>query len=149
MAVDECLNDPITIKCVHELCSKGLISGAVPLWNQIRVREDGSIFYVLGGVSKNLELPFDVGKPEKHAGWDDLKVASLLVAGLINKNVVLLTANTRRDEFGLRNILSKVVEPLLDEPISLIGLFKKGKTTHAKYTKKVRSYMEKYEPICG
>jgi len=63
MAVDECLNDPITIKCVHELCSKGLVSGADPLWNQIRVREDGSIFYVLGGVSKNLELPFDAGKP--------------------------------------------------------------------------------------
>ena len=46
VVVDESLNDPKVEKAIIHLCNGGQASGSVPLWNERRVRQDGSIQYV-------------------------------------------------------------------------------------------------------
>jgi hypothetical protein len=137
LAIDECLNHPVVKSAVALACNEGLAIGADPLWNQRRVREDGSVCYVWGGVPRGFKAPFDVGKPEKHAVWDDQSVVYCLVAKLIQSNVVLLTENIRFDEFGVRKLLRDVVAPKLQDTVSLTALFKSGRTSYSDYCDRV------------
>jgi len=110
------------------------------LWNQRRVRADGSIRYVLGGLQKRrVPLPasdWDWGVPEKGARWDDQMALRMLIGQFYHRSpVVLLSENTRMDRLGLRRLLRERerVAPILDRRIadhlSLTALFKKGRTT--------------------
>jgi hypothetical protein len=143
LAIDECLNHPIVKAAVLQACHAGLATGAMPLWNQRRVRADGSVCYFWGGIPRDFNAPFDVGKPEKYAIWDDQQVVYCLVAQLIVHNVVLLTENIRFDAKGIRRLLRDVVGPKLDPTVSLTGLFKRGKTSHTDYCKGMIAFLGK------
>lgn len=142
LAIDECLNHPIVNAMVPRLCCANLVSGAGPLWNQRRIREDGTIVYAMGGVPRGTKSDhFDFGKPEKHASWDDEMVVRYLTCLLAPHDVVFLSENTRFDEFGLRKLLRDHVAPTLDDRVSLTGLFRRGKTTYELYCRGVTEFL--------
>jgi hypothetical protein len=87
---------------------------------------------------------FDVGKPDKHASWDDEFVVHYLTCLLVNNDVVLLTENTRLDELGLRRLLRDRIGPQLDNRVSLTGLFRRGKTGYEAYCVGVIEFATNY-----
>jgi hypothetical protein len=145
LAIDECLNHPVVNAMVPRLCCADLVSGAGPLWNQRRIREDGSIVYAMGGVPRGTKSDhFDLGKPEKHASWDDELVVHYLTCLLVPHDVVFLSENIRLDELGLRKLLRDCVAPSLDDRVSLTGLFRRGKTTYQLYCHGVTEFLMGY-----
>lgn len=142
LAIDECLNHPLIEATVIQACNAGLANGAGPLWNQRRVRDDGSVCYVFGGAPRDYDSSF-IGKPAKHAVWDDQKVVCCLIPQLLSNNVVLLSENIRFDKLGLRRILLNIVAPKLNSTVSLTSLFKRGKTPYRDFCGKVITFLSK------
>lgn len=144
IAIDECCDHPMIQDMAIKLLLAGYADRSTPLWNQRRVRKDGSILYVLGGLSKTdiKREDCDQGVSQKGARWDDQMVLHLLLGNLYHRNpVVLLSENTKMDRFGLRRLLREVVAPALsrraDDHLAIIALFKKGKTSYEDYCRRV------------
>jgi hypothetical protein len=148
IGVDECANSPVLFNAIVQLCNRNLASGAGPLWNQRRVRPDGSILYVMGGLSRSWPVSdFLNSKRADHATWDDEKVVScLLVQFHSDDRLVLLTENVRLDVGGLRSLLRSIAAPVLTERhrqrFSLTVLFKSGKIDFAQYALRVTQFFE-------
>jgi hypothetical protein len=153
VCLDECVRGPAVKDLVLRLCEDGLAAGTMPLWNERRIRQDGSILYVWGGVDRS--RPFsNAGIPDK-ASWDDQEVVYTAVSQLYDyPRVVILTENTKRDTCGLRDILNKQVAPLLSPTLqqtrSLTTLFvtikqgKKGKGApdYETYSRRVTEFFK-------
>lgn len=150
IAVDECLNNKIIKATIIDLCLRDIVGGADPLWSQLREREDGELLVVSGGskVNSNNSSSFDYGIPVKHSSWNDKRVASHALQMLIHSNVILLTENTKLDKNGLRRVLRDEVEPRLEGHVSLVALFKRGKTSYEDYLSAVVNFCEN-EQLCG
>jgi hypothetical protein len=134
IGIDESANSPVLFDAIGQLCNRNLASAAGPLWNERRVRSDGSILYMVGGKSRGLPPSEFLGKPARYARWDDKKVVSWLVAHFHSHDrLVLLSENGRLDPGGLCWLLQKNVGPVLAERhrnrFSLTVLFKTGKST--------------------
>ena len=141
VGIDECCNHPLIHSISGTLLARRLAARVTPLWEERRIRTDGSALYVVGGLSKG-DLPDadlgDVGVAERGARWDDQKVLAWLL-GLFPAAhpVVLLTENTRMDELGLRWLLNNLVAPALakrtNHHLSLSAIFKSGSTSYPSY----------------
>src|SRR6266571_3424273 len=66
IAMDECFNNDDSTRVVVNLCNQGLASGSCPLWNEHRTRSDGSVLYVLGGLTRRDPFPAERGVPTKN-----------------------------------------------------------------------------------
>jgi hypothetical protein len=151
LGIDECLNRTEITDLVRSLVSSGLVNMAGPLWYQTRERDGVIVCSVLGGIDRDSMLKepnaliHDIGVPVKHHSWSDFRVAQMLVAHFISHdNLILLSENTKKDQRGLRRILNKVVAPALalrPEPLCLVALFKKGKTTITDYCRRVGEFV--------
>src|SRR5262245_20491016 len=149
LGIDECLNHPQVNDLRLRLHYAKLVAGSGPLWKQRRIREDGTIVYADGGgVPRLIPAGFDIGKPEKNFRWDDELIVRMLIELLRVEDVVFITENTRLDSLGLRKLL-RDFGPQLDDRVSLIGLFKLGKTTYAEYCQKVIHFMVTYSRASG
>ena len=142
IAFDECFNNDAVNSLIVTICNQGLASGAGPLWNQRRIRPDGSVLYVLGGLNKRHAHLDKNSVPEKGCSWDDQAVLWLLCAQLCpHRPLVLLTENTAYNQLGLRRLLREQVGPAIDarirDGVSLTALFKKGKTSFPEYADQV------------
>ena len=139
IGVDECANSPVLFGAIEQLCNRRLASGAGPLWNQRRVRPDGSVLYVMGGLSRSFAVSeFLHSKRAEHATWDDEKVVSCLLAHFQSYDrLVLLSENVKHNKGGLHWLLQEIVRPVLAERhrqrFSLTVLFKSGKDDFAQY----------------
>ncbi len=151
LGIDECLNRTEITDLVRSLVSSGLVHMAGPLWYQTRERDGVIVCSVPGGIDRdsmlrepNALIP-DIGVPVKHHSWSDFRVTQMLVMEFnTHDNVILLSENTRNNESGLRRILNEVLAPALalrPEPLSLVALFKKGKTTIADYCRRVTEFV--------
>jgi hypothetical protein len=154
IGVDECLNGKKIHSLLTALLEKGLASAVGPLWQQKRIRDDGSRLTLVRMLpydfartrdSRNPQL--DYGTPAKHQSFSDAQVVRLLVWHLERfDRVILLTNNIRQDANGLRMLLSQQVMPKLsasDHKLSLVGLFKKGKTNTDNYCSEVEKFLER------
>lgn len=147
IAVDECFNNDAVNSLIVTICNQGLASGADPLWNQRRIRPDGSVLYVWGGLSRRHahRRHAHLGErslPEEGFSWDDQAVLFCLCGQLCpQRPLVLLTENTANDQLGLRRLLREHVGPAIDarirDGVSLTALFKKGKTSFPEYAAQV------------
>lgn len=148
IGVDECANSPMLFNAIGQLCNRNLASGAGPLWNQRREHADGEPLYVMGGLSRSWPVSdFLDSKPVKHATWDDEKVVSYLLAHFHGYDrLVLLSANFRLNEGGLRSLLRSITAPVLTERhrqrFSLTVLFKGRKIDIAQYAERVTRVFE-------
>jgi hypothetical protein len=152
VGVDECLNCKEINGLARTLVGRELVAYAAPLWIQTRERDGVIIGTFSGGVDRdsilrqsNPLIP-DIGVPVAHRSWSDFRVIQMLVAKFTTyEKVVLLSANTRFDEGGLRKLLNEVIAPELQNHavnLSLTALFKKGKTPIEKYCRDVLFYFE-------
>lgn len=145
---DECANNQIVEATIKDLTTQGLAAGSSDLWNQVRVRTDGSLVCVMGGLPSGFSFPgLDFGKPRKHASWDDELVVYLVLAHFARyTRLVLLTEDTGTDHFGLRQLLKKYVKPYLSknhlDRFSLTALFKKWRTHYPDYCRGVAGIFE-------
>lgn len=154
LGFDESVDNPMLFAAVVDLAERGHVSGASPLWNKKRIRSNGSIVYVWGGVTRGVPISDFAGKEDaKHATWPDEWVVSAILAYLGSYDrLVLLSENTGFDRDGLRWLLRNVVDPLLfgrhDNRFSLTALFKKGKTNWPQYAGRVTQFIEagRFEP---
>jgi len=148
IGVDECANSSVLDAAIIQLGNRDLASGAGPLWNQRRERADGELLYVMGGPPRSWPVSdFLDSKPVKHATWDDEKVVSCLLAHFHGYDrFVLLTANFRLNEGGLRSLLRSIAAPVLTERhrqrFSLTVLFKGRKIDIAQYAARVTRVFE-------
>ena len=148
IGVDECANSPVLFNAIGQLSNRNLASGAGPLWNQRRARPDGSILYVMGGLSRSWPVTdFLDSKRADHATWDDEKVVSCLLAHFHGYDrLVLLSENVSTEVGGLHWLLKNNVEPVLAQRhrqrFSLTVLFKDGKIDVAQYAARVTRFFE-------
>lgn len=152
IAIDECLNCPDIERLCISLLQRNFTRGSGPLWYQLRIRSDGTKISVPGGVDKNSILRInpligDIGKPAEYYSFDDLKVVQGLVASLLgNDRIVLLSENTKNDQYGLRRLLTVLVRDQLSNNhgnrLSLVALFKKGRTPISDYCEAVVKFIQ-------
>jgi len=148
IGVDECANSPVLFGAIAQLCNRKLASGAGPLWNQPRIRPDGSILYVMGGLPRSWPVSeFLYSKRVDRATWDDEKVVSYLVAHFQSHDrLVLLSEDIKLDKGGLYWLRQNIVRPVLAERhrqrFSLTTLFKSGKIDFAQYAARVTQFFE-------
>jgi len=148
IGVDECANSPMLFNAIGQLCNRNLASGAGPLWNQRRVRPDGSIVYVMGGLSRGWPVSdFLVSRRADYATWDDAKVVLCLLANFHGYDrLVLLSENVSAEVGGLHWLMKNNVEPVLAERhrqrFSLTVLFKDGRIDFAEYAARVTRFFE-------
>lgn len=141
LAIDESSDHPTVRTATRASLKAGIISGAGPVWNQRRERDDGSIGYAAGGMPRDLAHQLDWGKPQKHVSWPDTHVI-LWVVGLLNTHdVVFVSENLRQDNLGVRRLLSKHVAPCLDQSFSLVGYFKRGTTEYSEYCRSLAAFI--------
>lgn len=159
LAVDECFNRKEIEQLILILRYYGIGRSAGPLWNERRERADGSTLYAFGGMSRKEKERFsavfgDMGKPSKYASTSDRQVLDFLISHFFSSGkLVLLTENTRNNREGLRCILNEEIKPALskchNEKLSLLVLFKKGKTTIDQYNSAVISYLRQHMITSG
>jgi hypothetical protein len=119
VGIDEGLNnrqwvDPMLKRLVEE----SVISTAIPLWDQLRRRESGELFELVGSSGRKMREFFpsyDIGRPVKGHSTSDEDVVALLTSEFLSRDrVCLLTQNTKRDHGGLRSILELEIAPILE-----------------------------------
>ena len=117
LGIDEGLNNEehIGLLC-RRLMSRGLVSEIEPLWYQTRRTQDGTTISILGGAISISELSRDKGRRVRGSSWPDEGVVGLSVAQFLKADrVCVLTTNTKRDENGLYEVLTKEVGPALEK----------------------------------
>lgn len=133
LAVDECCDHPLVRDTSSALFHADLLHGVSPVWNQRRVREDGSVCYSVGGATAQPNSQLEWGSPELGASWPDTHVILWVVGLLSVSDCIFVSENTRNDEMGVRNLLRNHVGPNIAAPVRLVGFFKKGKTSYKEY----------------
>ncbi len=133
IAVDECSNNLEVKNLIIRLGTMGAIDGGDPVWQQRRIRTNGSSRYSVGGASVPNDPRRDWGKPAKYASWPDHHVLAWVLAILSSVDVILISENRKWDRGGLRHLLQDAVCPNLGPPVKLVCCFKKGKTDYTKY----------------
>jgi len=137
IAVDECCNNLEVENLGISLLKKDAIHGVDPVWNQRRIRRNGSILYSVGGAIIRNDPHMDWGKPAKGVSFPDHHVLGWVLAILSRVDVILISENTRTDIHGLYRLLQNAVRPNLGPPAKLVCCFKKGKTDYATYCEDV------------
>ena len=150
VCVDECLNHPDVYETIRRSVSNGIAAGPRKLWQEQRERNDGSPLWTIGSVSSDMRsfLPINWGERVQGFSWDDPKVVLLLVAQFDQfTTLLLLTADKRGNQLGLKQLLRDHVKPFLDtnhgDTFSLKVMCKKGNTAVAQYCQRVETVLEK------
>ena len=147
LAVDECANHPLVWEAQNQARQEGLIGRTVELWYQRRVRADGTQVNWIGRIHKQALHPsIEIGAPLKHASWsDDFIVQGVIAHFLTSDRIILVSENTKKDEYGLRQLLQREVAPALKLPkyhkLGILAFMKKGKTSWPAYTASLVSYL--------
>lgn len=111
---DECLDHPKVKETVAYLCGVGLAAGCDSLWLTKRVRPNGEPFYVWGGYKALRAIESFRGLPAKYFSWSDEQVLHVLLGKFLGSDhLVLLTANSRLGQRGLRKLLLEEIRPEL------------------------------------
>jgi hypothetical protein len=142
VGIDECLNHLVIHQLGRKLVEQELAYAWRTLWYQFRQKEDGS------------HSGHEIGVPIKHWSWSDEEVAAMLISlfGSADR-VVLLSENTRRNQGGLRQILQTEIAPVLKTQragkLSLLAIFKKGKTDISQFAIEVETMLTSYTFTSG
>jgi len=155
ICLDESLNNQTVQATIETLLKRGLAADSCYLWSQPRIRTDGSLVSVMGGLRRHVSIPgLDLGRPAKYLSWDDRLVVYRLLAHFTTyTTLVLLTENTKTAQFGLRRLLRIYVKPYLStnhlDRFSLTALFKKWRTNYPDYCRRVAEVFEEGAFTCG
>jgi hypothetical protein len=147
-AIDECATHPEVGKAIRRAIQCDLLFMSRPMWDQLRQRSDGSYLLLEGSPIRGALPPGEeFGLPVKGYSVPDQKVVASSVTQFITADrVLVLTANTRRDANGLRQLLDRELRPVLDashqDRFGLLVLMKKGKTTWEAYTRAILRRLE-------
>jgi len=151
IAVDECLNGKTISDMIQDLCKMGLASGSRNVWNQTRIRNDGSEVTIMPitGQIKHLKISgVDVGTHIPQSSCVNQRVVGNVISllALFNK-VVLLSKDLKQDELGLRRLLTNYIEPYISKnhqnKFSLTTLLKNSRTSLQDYCDHIRKFFEK------
>ena len=135
LAVDECCNNGEIVALAEKLLRGNYIDGCFPIWDQARVRADGTVIHVSAGYLGSVPPDFDWGTPKKHHSFPDSVVAQLVETYVKSYDVFFLSENTKMNEGGIRGLLRNASGRATDT--HLVALYKKGKTEYSDYSEQV------------
>jgi hypothetical protein len=151
IAVDECINKEEVRNTIQDLCKRGLASGYNNVWDQTRIRNDGSevtIMPITGQIKHLKRSGVEVGTHMPRSSCDDQRVVGKVISLLawFNK-VVLLSEDLRLDQFGLRRLLTNHIGPFISgshqSKFSLTTLLKNSTTSLPDYCDHVKRVFER------
>lgn len=138
VGIDESSNRPEIFRLLDQLVTDGIVRQRQPLWNEQRMHKDGSVHYIVGGLSKlrsvgHLFGSQELGPPIPGISTKDADILDYLVTHFLGYGcVILLSEDTATGITGLRRPLREIFAPILVRPnnkmLSLAGIFKRGKT---------------------
>lgn len=117
------------------------VYGCFPMWDQARIRDDGTWIHVRAGVVNGFPPGEDTGKPAKHASFSDEMVAQTICAHLLSYDVVFISENTKLNEKGIRSLIRKAAISL-QGGVQLAALYKRGRTSYPEYCNKLKKKIE-------
>ena len=135
LVVDECCNNGEIIVLAEKLLKGKFIDGCFPIWDQARIRADGTVIHVNAGYVGPVPSGFDYGVPMKHHSFPDSFIAQLVEAYVKSYDVFFLSENTKMNEDGIRKLLRD--NKCRAKNTHLITLYKKGKTEYSDYIEQV------------
>lgn len=153
VGIDESSNRVEIFQLVHELSERGVIRGGSGLWREQWKSPDGTLNYIYGGVASlkwsGMKGFIDEGSNRvKYTSDEDAVILDILVTYFLSYGrVVLLTEDISTNAKGLRRPLQEIFGPLLEKnhqgKLSLVVIFKKGKTSIDEYCARVTEILEK------
>jgi hypothetical protein len=148
--LDENLNCEEIGVLTRLLVAGGKVGSSAPAWYKTRVSHvDGAVLFTIpGGVAQDsvLRQPngfvASVGKDKRGEVWSDARIAAMLVSYFTSCDVlVVLSADTHKNQGGLWDILNQSIRPNLPDGCSLVVLFKDGNTSIVDYCQKVQAFV--------
>ncbi len=148
LGVDEGLNSSKYVEpLLRRLVATRTVSGSKGLWQERRVRRSGETYTSQGGA----RFEDDCGAVRGYSWPDEQVVSSMVFEFLFHDRLCLLTANTKRDRDGLRQILQAEVAPVLREEqqqrLGLLVLCQRPGTTLESYCQAVAQRLFHGPPI--
>jgi hypothetical protein len=156
VGIDECVATKPIKTTLNKLLIEDVIGLSRSFWQEIRKTQDGEIVSSMAEIPSGVHNGFDAGVRILGDSWPDFRVVEFALAHLYSyRTVIVLSANRRGDQFGLRSILHRGVGPLMNTELShgrmLTVLLQRPKTTSTGYASRVEVYLRnlKFKPGFG
>lgn len=143
LTIDECCNNGDIAALAERVLGSKDVDGYFPIWDQARVREDGTVINVRGGYTEAGPPDFDWGKPKKHHSFPDLLIAQMIEDQVKDYDVFFLSENTKMNEGGVRKLLSGNANR--NPNTHLVAIYKKGNTGYPEYCEEVERMIHGWE----